>query len=150
MGDVKAFASLICAVRAAGAICPTTLTESLIPLAERILKGGEGSMAVSCVRGVVTLNEALAESGLSRNYFQHPTAELGNRTRLEMWEEEGTARRAGRIWLINVENVPGMTSPDADPFDETPPTSAPPRTPASARRPDSGIDRRGILNNMTS
>jgi hypothetical protein len=58
------------------------------------------------------LGECMAQTGLSRSWFDKPQVELGGRTRLEKWREEGLARQAANgQWLIHSAVLPG---PGAD------------------------------------
>lgn len=53
----------------------------------------------------LTLHEAKQQSGRGKNYFEKPLRQLGGRSRLQAWQEEGLAELAQTgsdgIWLIS-------------------------------------------------
>jgi len=104
--------SLVQAVKRTGGISEKCLMEELVPLVEKVLNGDGESMRTVKVENVVTLDEAQERSGRSRQYFIYGGNEPGGLSRLEAWEKEGYARKAGRVWLISAHKIDTQPSGD--------------------------------------
>jgi hypothetical protein len=48
-----------------------------------------------------SLPSVMERTGLSRSYFAVPLSHLGERSRLDRWQESGMAKKVGTIWFLS-------------------------------------------------